>query len=87
MNVQLHYREDELLADHDVVEPLFAGGVRCHGGFTDDGTYVSPRTAHRWPAIRAWQEQHIEQFATPLLDVGLDTVSYTHLTLPTIYSV
>src|SRR4051794_29134238 len=54
--LQLHYREDELLADHDVAEPLFAGGVRCHGGFTDEGTYVSPRTKHRVPATKAWQQ-------------------------------
>ena len=41
-----------------VAEPLIAGGVRCHGGFDDDGTYVSPRTRFRVPAIEAWQEQH-----------------------------
>ena len=29
----LTWTESELLADHDVVEPLVAGGVRCHGGF------------------------------------------------------
>jgi len=71
--LQTTFTEQELLTSLPVSEPLIAGGVRCHGGFDDDGTYVSPRTAHRWPAIRAWQEQHTEQFATPLLDVGLDT--------------
>jgi hypothetical protein len=55
------------------VEPLVAGGVRCHGGFDDRGEYVSPRTKHRWPAIRAWEEQRQEQFSTPILDVPLDT--------------
>jgi hypothetical protein len=70
---QTEFTEAELLASLPVAEPLIAGGARCHGGFADDGTYVSPRTANRWPAIRAWQAQHAEQFDKPLLDVGLDT--------------
>ncbi len=72
-SLQIDYSESELLADHDVVEPLIANGVRCHGGFDEHGAYVSPRTKHRWPAIRAWEEQRLEQFATPILDVPLDT--------------
>ena len=70
---QVEYREDELLASHPYAEPLVAGGVRCHGGFDEDGTYVSPRTLHRVPAIEAWQEQRREQFGTDLLDVPLAT--------------
>jgi hypothetical protein len=69
---QTVFTERELLASHEVGEPLIAGGVRCHGGFDDDGHYVSPRTLNRWPAIRAWQASHLEQFGTALLDVGLD---------------
>ena len=72
MNLQLHYREDELLAGHDVAEPLLAGGVRCHGGFADDGTYVPPRTKHRVPATKAWQQSHREQFGTEILDAPID---------------
>ncbi len=70
---QVEFTETELLADHPYVEPLVVGGVRCHGGFDESGTYVSPRTANRWPAIEAWEAQRVEQFATPLLDVPLDT--------------
>jgi hypothetical protein len=70
---QVEFTETELLADHDYVEPLIAGGVRCHGGFDETGTYVSPRTANRWPAIEAWEAQRVEQFGSPLLDVPLDT--------------
>jgi hypothetical protein len=70
--VQVDYSRRELLESHPVVEPLIAGGVRCHGGFDETGAYVSPRTKHRWPAIRAWQEQRRDQFGTPLLDVALD---------------
>ena len=76
--VQTEYTEAELLASEPVAEPLVAGGVRCHGGFRDDGTYVSPRTANRVPAIQAWQAQHAAQFGTPLLDIGLDTWPETY---------
>jgi hypothetical protein len=68
----LHYREDELLADHDIAEPLFAGGVRCHGGFTADGTYVPPRTKHRVPATKAWQAAHRAEFGTEILDAPIE---------------
>src|SRR5438552_10972423 len=69
--LQTEWTEQELLARHPVVEPLVAGGVRCHGGFDQDGTYLSPRSLNRWPAIDAWKQQRIEQFGTPLLDVDL----------------
>jgi hypothetical protein len=71
--LQTEYTEAELLASHPVVEPLLAGGVKCHGGFDDNGDYVSPRTLNRWPAIDAWQRQREEQFGTPILDIPLDT--------------
>ena len=53
---QTDFSERELLESHRYAEPLFAGGIRCHGGFDDDGRYVSPRTVHRVPAIEAWEE-------------------------------
>ena len=71
--LQVDFDEHELLQDHEVAEPLIAGGARCHGGFDADGTYVSPRTKYRVPAIHAWREQHDELFGTPLLDPPLDT--------------
>jgi hypothetical protein len=70
---QVEFSEHELLASHPYAEPLVAGGVRCHGGFDDDGTYVSPRTLHRIPAIGAWQEQRAVHFGGDLLDVPLAT--------------
>jgi hypothetical protein len=73
MSLQVDWSYNELLEGHAVAEPLIAGGVRCHGGFGDDGNYISPRTKNRWPAIRAWQQQRAEQFGTPLLDIALDT--------------
>ena len=70
---QVVFSQDELLADHPIAAPLTAHGRRCHGGFDEDGTYVSPRTRFRWPAIEAWEEQRLEQFGTPILDVPLET--------------
>lgn len=70
---QLDWTERELLATHDVAEPLIAGGVRCHGGFDETGTYVSPRTLNRVPAVEAWQAAHRTNFGTDIIDIPLDT--------------
>src|SRR5256885_8584798 len=59
---QLEFTEAELLSTHEVHQPLVAGGVRCHGGVTHDGTDVSPPTKFRAPAIEAWQEHHPATF-------------------------
>jgi hypothetical protein len=49
------YSEAELLAEHPYVRPQIEAGYRLHGGFDAAGTYLSPRTLERWPAVRAWQ--------------------------------
>lgn len=69
---QVEFSEAELLADGDIVEPLIAGGVRCHGGFDAQGRYVSPRTKFRVPAIEAWGERNSQVFSSELIDVPLD---------------
>ena len=51
------YTAEELLASRSYEEPLIANGVRCHGGFDEDGRYHSPRTLNRAPAVEAWQAQ------------------------------
>lgn len=68
---QTEWTEQELLANHAFAEPLIVGGVRCHGGFDDDGRYVSPRTKNRVPAIEAWERTRREHFGTPQLDIEL----------------
>jgi len=70
---QVTFTEAELLANHDMAGPLVEGGVRCHGGFDDTGTYVSPRTKFRVPAIEAWEAQNSALFGTTPLHVPLDT--------------
>lgn len=71
--LQTEWTAEELLATDAVEEPLFAGGVKCHGGFDADGQYVSPRTKNRLVAIRAWQDKRAEDFGTELLDIPLST--------------
>jgi hypothetical protein len=70
---QVDFAEGELLASHRYAEPLVVAGRRCHGGFDEDGFYVSPRTATRVPAIAAWQARHRRHFGTELLDLPLAT--------------
>jgi hypothetical protein len=78
MNLQLEWTEDELLATEPTDEPLVVGGVRCHGGFGVDGTYRSPRTRFRTPAIESWQRNHTAAFGTDLIDVPLSTWPETY---------
>jgi hypothetical protein len=72
-NLQLEWSETELLESDRVAVPLVAAGRRCHGGFDGNGTYHSPRTRFRLPAIDAWQQHHREQFGTELVHAPLDT--------------
>jgi hypothetical protein len=55
VDARLTFTRDELLSTRPDLAPLVAGGMRCHGGFDVDGSYCSPRTLYRAPAIRAWQ--------------------------------
>ena len=73
MTHTLEFSAEELLATDDIEEPLLAGGVRCHGGFLHDGTYVSPRTKFRRPALTAWQDQHRKDFGTEILHAPVET--------------
>ena len=52
-DLPLVYTTEEILADPTVSRPLVATGVLCHGGFDAEGSYCSPRTRFRVPAIRA----------------------------------
>ena len=73
VTLQTEFTAAELLADHETSEPLVAGGVRCHGGLDGEGTYVSPRTKHRVPAIEAWQHKHVAEFGRGIIDIPLET--------------
>ena len=64
---KLSYTRDELMASHDYARPHVEAGYKLHGGFLADGTYVSPRVLHRWPAVKAWAAA-LEARGYPLID-------------------
>jgi hypothetical protein len=68
----LDFTEDELLQSEPAAEPLVVSGTLCHGGIRADGSYLSPRTAVRSPAIVAWQENHLAVFGSELLDAPIE---------------
>ena len=53
---KLSYSREEVLADHPYAKRHIEAGYKLHGGFDSAGTYISPRTLNRWPAIRAWSD-------------------------------
>jgi hypothetical protein len=61
------YSRDEIMAEHPYARPQVEAGYRLHGGFDAKGTYISPRTFNRWPAVEAWQAQVVER-GYPLID-------------------
>ncbi len=66
---KLVYSREEILADHPYVRPQIEAGYRLHGGFDENGTYISPRTLNRWPAVEAWQQQ-LSGRGAPLIDAS-----------------
>lgn len=71
------YSRDELLSEHDYASTQAIAGRAMHGGFDADGTYVSPRSLRRWPAIRAWAEG-LKERDIPMLDAGPQLLSRRH---------
>lgn len=61
------YSREEIMAEHAYAKPQVEAGYRLHGGFDAKGTYISPRTLHRWPAVEAWQAQ-LKDRGYPLID-------------------
>ena len=57
---QLVYPDAEILQEHDYAAPHLAAGYRLHGGFDGEGRYLSPRSAVRPDAVRAWQERLVQ---------------------------
>lgn len=61
------YTQEELEAESDYAVPHIECGLKLHGGFSEDGTYVSPRTKHRWTAINAWHDR-LKQKNVPIVE-------------------
>lgn len=72
---KLTYTRDELMASHDYAKPHEEAGYKLHGGFLADGTYVSPRVLHRWPAVKAWQTALGER-GWPLIDATVELLRH-----------
>jgi hypothetical protein len=64
---RLVYTREELMAEDSYAKLQVEAGYRLHGGFDAKGTYISPRTKLRWPAVKAWQAQVVER-GFPLID-------------------
>ncbi len=69
VNVKVSYTQEEIEAEHDYTTPHVECGLKLHGGFDEDGKYLSPRTRYRNEAIANWHEQ--------LNDRGVDIVEAT----------
>jgi hypothetical protein len=67
MDARLRYSREELLESHAYARPHEEAGYRLHGGFLADGSYCSPRTKIRWPAVRAWQAA-LQARGWPIID-------------------
>lgn len=67
---RLSYSRAEIMADHSYARPHIEAGYRLHGGFDAKGAYVSPRTLHRWPAVKAWGEA-LQKQGWPLIDASV----------------
>ena len=51
---KLVFTQEELLSEHAYAKPHIAGSRRMHGGMSDDGTYVPPRSLGRTVALEVW---------------------------------
>ena len=58
---KLVYSKQELEAEHAYATPHIECGLKLHGGFDEQGNYLSPRTRYRWQAINAWTQQLIDK--------------------------
>ncbi len=64
---KLIYTREEIEAEHDYATQHVECGLRLHGGFDEDGNYLTPRTKHRWDAINAWHEQ-LKKRGVPIVE-------------------
>ena len=55
-DLKLIYTQEEIEQDHPYAKRQVEAGMKLHGGFDEKGNYISPRTLHRWPAIKAWRQ-------------------------------
>lgn len=71
---KLIYTAEELATEHSYATLHEAAGYRLHGGFDEQGQYISPRTKNRWTAVNAWQER-LKTEGWDLIDVSTRLLS------------
>lgn len=57
----LVYAREDLLAEHAYARTHEVNGQRLHGGFDEEGRYISPRSLVRPKAIQAWTDAFKQQ--------------------------
>ena len=72
--MKLIYTREEIEEEREYVTPHIECGVKLHGGFSEDGIYVSPRTRNRWQAINNWQ-QHLKDRGVELVEATTDLLT------------
>ncbi len=68
------FTQDEIEAEHEYAMPHIECGVKLHGGFAEDGAYLSPRTKNRWTAVNAWHQQ-LKTRQAPIVEASTDLLS------------
>ncbi len=72
--MKLTYTREEIEAEHEYATPHIECGVKLHGGFSEEGIYVSPRTRNRWQAIKNWQ-QHLKDRGAEIVEATGDLLT------------
>ena len=67
----------------EFIDKLRDGGYTVSDGHTNDPDLIDPQGR----AVETWKEDYPYETRMTREEYELETVSYTHLTLPTIYSV
>ncbi len=71
---KLIYTAEEIEAEHDYTSLHIESGLKLHGGFDDQGQYISPRTRHRWDAVKAWRESLVRRHQ-PLVEATTELLT------------
>ena len=71
---KLNYTREEIEAEHDYATPHIVCGERLHGGFDEQGSYLSPRTLNRWAAIESWHAQLVAR-DVPVVEATTDLLT------------
>lgn len=69
------YTFEEIMSEHEYSSANEMAGYLLHGGLDENGTYISPRSKHRWEAINGWGD-NLQKQGHPLLDCTVQILKY-----------